>query len=64
MNNKELHYFASDGNYGAWEGRSVILETSVFTGEDWDRIDMEPDESRAQLAYDIYRMRKGLPIYD
>ena len=59
-----LHYFASDGNYGEWEGASVILDTSVFTSDDWERIDMEADHWRAQLAYDIYRMRKGVPIND
>lgn len=50
--NKQSHYFAGDGNYGAAD-RVAIVETGHWTEEDW----LELEE-----AYDLDRIDTALRI--
>ncbi len=52
------HYFAADGNYGdATDG--VIVDTTDFTEEDWEKIENAPDEQRVHIAVRIVFDRSG-----
>jgi hypothetical protein len=50
------HYFAIDGNYGDADG-IVLVDTSLFTDEDWTNISEELDYARTDLAKNIYEHR-------
>jgi len=50
------HYFAEDGNYGDAEG-IVMVNTELFTSEDWAEIEEASDDTRALLATDIWKLR-------
>jgi hypothetical protein len=56
---KVMHYFASDGSYGDAE-KLIIVDTSEWTEEDWQEIDMAGDSDRAVVAYAIAKS-KGKP---
>jgi hypothetical protein len=47
---KVLHYFAVDGNYGSADG-IVIVDTSDWSEDDWEAIEMAGDSDRASVAY-------------
>lgn len=51
------YYFASDGNFGAWEEGSFLADSSVFTPSDWRAIDDATDMQRAKVALNIYTER-------
>jgi hypothetical protein len=46
------HYFADDGNYGDANGL-VVIDTALFTDEDWTLIEEASDWQRASIARDI-----------
>lgn len=46
------HYFADDGNYGDANGL-VVIDTALFTDEDWTLIEEATDWDRPKLARDI-----------
>lgn len=51
-----IHYFATDGNYG--DGEDILLiDTDLFTDEDWINISEELDYYRIDLAKSIYEQR-------
>lgn len=51
-----IHYFATDGNYG--DGEDILLiDTDLFTDEDWDEIESQPDNDRLETAQEIYNTR-------
>jgi hypothetical protein len=45
-------YFAIDGNYGDAHG-ILVADTSTWTQDDWDRIEMAGDMERLAVAVDI-----------
>jgi hypothetical protein len=45
-------YFAMDGNYGDSHGM-VTIDTSTWSQEDWDRIEMASDYDRIVVALNI-----------
>ena len=47
-----LTYFGLDGNYGDAAGL-VVVDTSVFTADDFDLIDEARDEERGFAALEI-----------
>ena len=47
-----MTYFAMDGNYGDSHGL-VIINTSAWTQEDWDAIEMAGDYDRIVVALEI-----------
>jgi len=51
------HYFATDGNYGDGEG-ILVIDTDLFTQNDWIAIDEELDCYRVELAKTIYDIAK------
>jgi len=51
------HYFATDGNYGDAEDL-VVIDTDLFTEEDWENISSELDYYRVELAKTIYDHRQ------
>jgi len=51
------HYFATDGNYGDGEG-ILVIDTDLFTDEDWTNINEELDYYRIELAKSIYKHRQ------
>jgi hypothetical protein len=50
------HYFATDGNYGDAED-ILVIDSDLFTNEDWINISEELDYHRAELAQTIYKQR-------
>jgi hypothetical protein len=46
------HYFADDGNYGDANGL-VVIDTALFTDEDWSLIEEATDWDRPKVARDI-----------
>lgn len=50
--NKQLHYFASDGNYGAADN-VYIVETTHWTGDDWLELEEAYDLERIDVAMKI-----------
>jgi len=52
-----LTYFTGDGSYGEWDSASMLIDTSIFTEEDWAEIDAATDLRRADTAWNIYRKR-------
>lgn len=51
-----MHYFATDGNYGDAED-ILIIDTDLFTQEDWEEIESQPDYDRLETAQEIYNTR-------
>jgi len=51
------HYFATDGNYGDAEDL-VVIDSDLFTNEDWINISEELDYYRIDLAKSIYDHRQ------
>jgi hypothetical protein len=49
QNQRTLHYFASDGNYGSAEGY-VLMETTHWSEIDWEIIESATDEYRPIVA--------------
>lgn len=47
-----MTYFAMDGNYGDSHGL-VTLDTSAWTQENWDAIEMASDHDRISVALEI-----------
>lgn len=45
-------YFATDGSYGDATDL-IVIDTDLFTEEDWDEIQNASDADRADLAYEI-----------
>lgn len=45
-------YFAEDGSYGDAE-RLVVMDTSDWTDEDWEKIEEASDWERPTVAQDI-----------
>jgi hypothetical protein len=43
------HYFASDGSFGDANGMTIV-DTSLFTDEDWETIDECYDWERPAMA--------------
>lgn len=50
------HYFATDGNYGDATD-ILVIDSDLFTNEDWISISEELDYYRATLAKEIYQHR-------
>ena len=50
-------YFAADGSYGDATDM-LIVDTDLFTQEDWDEIDNASDSERSDLAQQIATMKK------
>jgi hypothetical protein len=50
------HYFATDGNYGDAED-ILVIDSDLFTNEDWINISEELDSYRIDLAKSIYQHR-------
>lgn len=46
---RSLHYFAADGSYGDAVGL-VVMETTMWTADDWDIIDQASDLHRVHVA--------------
>ena len=53
-----MTYFAVDGNYGDSHGL-VILDTSMWTLADWERIDEAGDTNRFFAAIEIAEEKVG-----
>jgi hypothetical protein len=51
------HYFATDGNYGDAEDL-VVIDTDLFTEEDWTSISEELDNYRSHYAKIILKHRQ------
>lgn len=51
------HYFATDGNYGDAEDL-VVIDSDLFTEDDWTAIGEELDYYRIELAKTIYDHRQ------
>jgi len=49
MTERNLSYFADDGNYGTAHGL-VVMETTHWDATDWDIIDDTSDENRPLVA--------------
>ena len=49
-----LTYFTSDGSYGGWDSASLLIDTSMFTEDDWAEIADATDMKRVDVAWDIY----------
>lgn len=47
-----LTYFAADGSYGMVSG-IIILDTSAWNEDDWDRVENAGDIERAAIASTI-----------
>jgi hypothetical protein len=47
-----LAYFASDGNFGDATDL-VLIDVSNFTSEDWEELDMVPDNERQERAIEL-----------
>ena len=47
-----MTYFAMDGNYGDSHG-VIIIDTSTWSQEDWDAIEMAGDYDRIVVATNI-----------
>jgi len=45
-------YFAMDGNYGDAHG-TIIIDTSTWSQENWDAIEMASDYDRIVVALEI-----------
>ena len=45
-------YFATDGSYGDATDL-IVIDTDLFTEEDWDEIQNASDAERAELAWQI-----------
>jgi hypothetical protein len=45
-------YFAMDGNYGDAHG-TIIIDTSTWTGQDWDLVENASDHDRIVVATTI-----------
>ena len=52
MNTKYHTYFATDGSYGVAKGM-IVLDTVLWTDEDWQRIDEASDDERPTVAWSI-----------
>jgi hypothetical protein len=51
-------YFAADGSYGDAD-HLVTIDTSEWTGADWNEIDGAPDDRRRTTALAIARRHSG-----
>ncbi len=58
LTNKQTHYFASDGNYGAAE-QVIILRTDHWDADDWTAIEESWDGDRVSTALEIVRKYGG-----
>jgi hypothetical protein len=47
-----MHYFAGDGNYGG-ANDLVVVDTSKWTDEDWERIEETQDYKRSTVAMSV-----------
>ena len=47
-----LTYFAADGSYGMVSG-IIIVDTSAWNEDDWDRVENAGDHERAAIAASI-----------
>ena len=56
--NKQAHYFAGDGNYGAAD-RVAIVETGHWTEEDWLELEESYDLDRIDTALRIDSKYRG-----
>jgi hypothetical protein len=45
-------YFAMDGNYGSSHGL-VVLDTSIWSQDEWSAVENATDENRIIVALDI-----------
>jgi hypothetical protein len=58
MTNKQAHYFAGDGNYGAAD-RVAIVDTGHWTEEDWNELEDAYDLDRIDVALKIDSKYRG-----
>ena len=56
--NKQAHYFAGDGNYGAAD-RVAIVDTGHWTEEDWLELEEAYDLDRIDVALKIDSKYRG-----
>jgi hypothetical protein len=58
----EIYYFAGDGSYGLVDDRTCIIETSLWTMNDWLEVENSTDSDRSFVARGIenkYLKRMG-----
>jgi hypothetical protein len=58
MTNKQAHYFAGDGNYGAAD-RVAIVDTGHWTEEDWNELEDSYDLDRIDTALRLDAKYRG-----
>jgi hypothetical protein len=58
MTNKQAHYFAGDGNYGAAD-RVAIVDTGHWTEDDWLELEEAYDLDRIDVALKIESKYRG-----
>jgi hypothetical protein len=57
MNTNYDTYFAEDGTYGNAKGL-LVLDTELWTEDDWHKIDTASDNERATVALSIANEKK------
>lgn len=53
MTNRQLAYFAGDGNYGMENGNFVLVDVSQWNDSDWELIEEASDWERPRVAMAI-----------
>lgn len=55
-----MHYFAVDGSFGSADG-IIVVDTSDFTGADWDEVEDASDAERVDVVKRIVAAKSGNP---